>query len=58
MTKRLINIGSLILRDERELTSESQTARTYQELNQAITQALETITKKDIIGWFTLLARL
>ena len=28
-------------------------ARTYQELDVAITDALETVTNKDIIGWFT-----
>ncbi|MDF5714912.1 MAG: hypothetical protein PUP93_13760 [Rhizonema sp. NSF051] len=31
----------------------AQAARTYQELDQAITDALNTVTKKDIIGWFT-----
>lgn len=31
----------------------SQAARTYQELDQAITEALETVAKKDIVGWFT-----
>lgn len=30
-----------------------QAARTYKELDQAITNALDTVTKKDIIGWFT-----
>ncbi len=28
-------------------------ARTYQDLDQAITDALTTVTPKDIIGWFT-----
>lgn len=28
-------------------------ARTYPELEQTITEALETITQKDIVGWFT-----
>lgn len=31
----------------------SQAARTYQELDEAITNALNAVTKKDIIGWFT-----
>jgi hypothetical protein len=31
----------------------SQAARTYQELARAITTALNAVTKKDIIGWFT-----
>lgn len=31
----------------------SQAVRTYQELDQAITEALDTVAKKDIIGWFT-----
>lgn len=31
----------------------SQAARTYEELDQAITNALNAVSKKDIIGWFT-----
>ncbi len=31
----------------------AQAARTYYELDQAITDALATVTQKDIIGWFT-----
>ena len=31
----------------------SLAARTYQELDQAITDAFNAVTKKDIIGWFT-----
>ncbi|MFB2771319.1 transposase [Pelatocladus sp. BLCC-F211] len=31
----------------------SLAARTYQELDQAITNTLDAVTKKDIIGWFT-----
>lgn len=31
----------------------SQATRTYQELDQAITDALAAVTPKDIIGWFT-----
>ncbi|MBW4429264.1 MAG: transposase [Nostoc desertorum CM1-VF14] len=31
----------------------SQAARTYQQLDEAITNALNAVTKKDIIGWFT-----
>ncbi|WP_104908744.1 hypothetical protein [Nostoc sp. 'Lobaria pulmonaria (5183) cyanobiont'] len=31
----------------------SQAARTYLELDKAITNALNAVTKKDIIGWFT-----
>lgn len=31
----------------------AQAARTYEELDQAITNALGAVTKKDIIGWFT-----
>jgi transposase len=31
----------------------SKAARTYQELDQAITEAFATITNKDMIGWFT-----
>ncbi|MEH1966104.1 IS630 family transposase [Nostoc sp.] len=31
----------------------SQAARTYLELDEAITTALDAVTKKDIIGWFT-----
>jgi transposase len=31
----------------------SQAARTYLELDQTITNALNAVTKKDIIGWFT-----
>jgi hypothetical protein len=31
----------------------SQGARTYEELDQAITNALDAVTEKDIIGWFT-----
>ncbi|WP_404824243.1 transposase [Nostoc flagelliforme] len=31
----------------------SLAARTYEELDQAITDALDAVTKKDIIGWFT-----
>ncbi|MBP5978046.1 IS630 family transposase [Brasilonema sp. CT11] len=31
----------------------TQAARTYQELDDAITNALNAVTKKDIIGWFT-----
>nr|MDZ8289054.1 transposase [Nostoc sp. ChiSLP01] len=31
----------------------SQAARTYQELDHTITNALNAVTKKDIIGWFT-----
>ncbi len=31
----------------------SLAARTYEELDQAITDALATVTLKDIIGWFT-----
>ncbi|MBE9002466.1 transposase [Nostoc sp. LEGE 12447] len=31
----------------------SQASRTYQQLDEAITNALNTVTKKDIIGWFT-----
>ena len=31
----------------------SQAVTTYQDLDEAITNALDTVTKKDIIGWFT-----
>lgn len=31
----------------------STAARTYQDLDQAITDALTTVTSKDIIAWFT-----
>lgn len=31
----------------------SLAARTYLELDEAITNALNAVTKKDIIGWFT-----
>lgn len=31
----------------------SQEARTYEALDQAITQALTTITSEDLLGWFT-----
>ena len=31
----------------------AQAARTYEELDQAITNALDAVTEKDIIGWFT-----
>ena len=31
----------------------SPAARTYQELDAAITQAIDTVTSSDIIGWFT-----
>jgi len=31
----------------------SQESRTYEELNQAITESIKLVTDKDIIGWFT-----
>lgn len=31
----------------------SRAARTYSELDEAITKAIATITSQDIIGWFT-----
>jgi hypothetical protein len=37
----------------RSSASLSQAARTYQQLDEAITNALNAVTKKDIIGWFT-----
>ncbi len=37
----------------RSSASLSQAAKTYEELDQAITNALNAVTEKDIIGWFT-----
>lgn len=31
----------------------SQESRTYQQLNQAISEAIKNVTDDDIVGWFT-----
>ncbi len=52
MSRRFFHAYPTIRVPEKEFLR-STAARTYQDLDQAITDALTTVTPKDIIAWFT-----